>query len=51
MIISNLIAPINTAIVEVEGVGIQTFTIINILTIRSGKLQYAQEEGGRVPPK
>ena len=45
MITSNLIAAINTAIVEVEGVGIQTFTIINIITIRSGKLQYAQEGG------
>ena len=35
MIISNLIAAINTAIVEGEGVGTRTFTIINIvLTIR-----------------
>ena len=43
MIISNLIAAINTAIVEGEGVGTGTFTIINILTIR--RLGFSRERG------
>ena len=46
MIISNLIAAINTAIVEVEGVGIQTFTIINILTIRRVRRSPRERETG-----
>ena len=45
MIISNLIATINTAIVEVEGVG--TFTIINILTFRRvRRFSRERERGG-----
>ena len=46
MIISNLIAAINTAIVEVEGVG--TFTIINILTFRRVRRCSRERERGLV---
>ena len=47
MIISNLIAAINTAIVEVEGVGTRTIYYNQYIHLQSGELEYVQERGKR----